>query len=131
MTSSFQELLQQLGKILRLPLHIDKHHACSIQMLPLIVQLQPDLPQEKLFLFSKIIELPPGKFRENILFEALKANALPDPRAGIFSYIAATNHLVLYQIYPFSILNGERLANFLGGFFEIASSWHKKIKEKG
>lgn len=131
MTSSFQELLEELGKVLRLSLHVDKHHACSIQFPPMTVQLQPDLPQENLYLFSKIVELPPGKFRENVLSDALKANSLPDPRAGIFGYIAISNHLALYQIYPLTILNGERLANFLGGFLEIGLTWHKKVKEKG
>ena len=128
MSDLFQQLLTELGKIFDLSLHVDHHHACSIQISPLIVQLQLDSSQEKILLFSKIIELPPGRFRENILLETLKSNALSDPVAGIFGYIASINHLALYQCYPLSILNGERLANFLGGFLEMAIKWHKKIK---
>lgn len=123
----FEELLEELGKVFHLKLHVDKHLACSILIPPLIIQLQPDAGQEKLYLFSKIIELPPGKFRENILKDALKANSALDPRAGVLGYIAATNHLTLHQIYPFSILNGERLANFFGAFFEMGESWQKAI----
>ena len=128
MTDRFSELLTQVGKVLHLTLHTDKYNACSIEIPPIVIQLQLDSTQEKLFLFSKIFELPPGKFREIVLREALKANGLPDPRPGVFGYIAASNHLALYQRYPLEILNGDRLAGLFGAFFELGESWHKAIK---
>src|SRR3990167_5179686 len=128
MASQFEELLSQLGPVFHLSLHVDKNQACSIEVHQhLIIQLQPDMAQENLFLFSKIIEIPPGKFRENVLREALKANALPDPRVGIFGYVAATNHLVLFQRYPFTMLTGERLAGLVGAFIEYGDSWHQAV----
>jgi len=128
MTDRFQELLNELGRVFHLALNIDKHNACSIQVQEhLIVQLQLDMSQENLFLFAKIIEIPPGKFRENVLREALKANALPDPRVGILGYMAASNHLVLFQRYPLEMLNGERLSGFLGAFLEYGDAWHKAV----
>ncbi len=128
MSDQFQELLNELGKVFHLSLAVDKHHACSIQIQEhLTIQLQLDMAQENLCLFSKIIEIPPGKFRENVLREALKANALPDPRIGIFAYMAASNHLALFQSYPIEMLNGERLSGFLGAFIEYGDSWHKAI----
>jgi len=128
MSDYFAELLAELGKILKLPLTVDKSNACSIAMEPLIIQMELDATQENLFLFAKIIELPPGKFRENVLCEALKNNGLPDPRAGVFGYIAPTNHLALYQMYPISMLNGEVLSGLLGAFFDMGSSWHTAIQ---
>ncbi len=128
MIDRFEELLNELGKVFHLGLSIDKHHACSIQIDENVtVQLQLDMAQENLFLFSKIIEIPPGKFRENVLREALKANAMPDPRAGIFAYLANGNQLVLFQCYPLEMLNGERLSGFLGAFIEIGETWNKAI----
>src|SRR5690242_9542948 len=85
------------------------------------------MTQESLWIFTKLIEIPPGKFRENILKEALKANALPDPRAAIFAYMAATNHLILFQKYPLEILTGERLAGLIGSFLETADRWKEAI----
>jgi hypothetical protein len=85
--------------------------------------LQLDVSQENLWIFSKLVEVPPGKFRENIFRETLKANALPDPRTAIFGYIAKTNHLALFQKYPLTILNGERLAGLIGAFVKMADSW--------
>jgi|SRR5579872_2402564 len=128
MSDRFQELLNELGKVFHLALTVDKHHACSIQIdEDMTVQLQLDMEQENLFLFSKIIEIPPGKFRENVLRETLKANALPDPRVGIFAYLANANQLVLFQRYPLEMLNGERLSGFLGAFIETGEAWKKAV----
>lgn len=129
MTNKFEELLHALGNIFHLPLHIDRYNACSIQIHEtLTIQLQLDVSQENLWMFSKLIEVPPGKFRENVLRESLKANDFPDPRTGIFGYIASANQLALFQKYPLEILNGERLAGSIGAFSEMAESWRKAIE---
>jgi hypothetical protein len=125
----FQELLNELGKVFHLQLFVDHHHACSIQIPPLTVQLQLDPSQEHLLLFTKVIEIPPGKFRENVLKETLKANGAIDPVLGIFGYIASMNTLALYQKYPIHILNGEKLAGIFGAFFEMATTWHEAIQQ--
>src|SRR5581483_6912627 len=124
MITQFEELLHSLGQIFRLSLHIDHSHACTIQIHEAIrIQLQLDIAQENLWLFSKLIEIPPGKFRENVFRETLKANGLPDPRIATFGYLANTNHLILFQKYPLAILNGERLAGLIGAFLEMAETW--------
>ena len=128
MTDRFEQLLSQLGPYFALKLHSDKVGACTIAINSHTkIQLQLDLSLENLFLFSKIIALPPGKFRENVLKDALKANGLPDPLPGILSYLPTTNHLTLYQSYPASILNGERLAGLVGAFLEMAENWHNAV----
>jgi len=128
MIGRFQELLHELGRVFHLELTVDKSGACSIMVPPeLVIQMQLDSGQEKLFLFCKVVEIPPGKFRENVFLEALKANDQRDPIPGILAYLHATNHLVLYQTYPVSILNGERLASFFGNFLQMADSWRKAL----
>lgn len=129
MIERFEELLKELGKAIHLSLHSDKNHACSIRLHGShLVQLELDPSQENLLLFTKIVDLPPGKFREIVLREALKANSFPDPRPGILAYYNNTNHLVLYQRYSLLILNGERLASFLSVFVELADLWRKAIE---
>lgn len=128
MIDPFEQILHSLGEQLGLPLHTDKNQACAIQIKHgLIVQLERDPGQERLLIASKIIEIPPGRFRENVLKEALKANALPDPRIGIFAYIAKINQLVLYQYYPFDILTAQRMMGLLGPFIQTAESWRNAI----
>jgi len=117
-----------LGKLLGLPLHTDKNNACALQIKKgIIVQLQPDESLEKILIASKISEVPPGKFRENVLKEALKANGYPDPRIGTFSFLPSTNTLVLFQQYPIDILTGERLAGLIVPFFDLAEQWRVAI----
>lgn len=129
MLDRFDELIQGLSKEFGLPLHVDKNHACAIQIRKgLVVQLQSDAAQEKLLLTCKIIEVPPGKFRENVLREALKANNSPDPIVAIFSFVNQTSHLFLFQNYLFDLLNGERIASLIGPFFETAEKWKKAIE---
>src|SRR5690554_6459151 len=126
MITQFEELLHDLNRFFELNLHVDKHNACSIQIHPeLTIQLQLDLTQENLWVFAKLIEVPPGKFRENVLKEALKANALAEPRVGVLCYLGLKNQLALYQKYPLTILNGEKLSGFLGAFLEMANSWRE------
>ena len=129
MIDRFQDLLSQLGKVFEMPLRPDRHNASTIEIGPIRVQMQLDPTQEKLVLFAKIIEIPPGKFRENILHECLKANGLSSPRPGIFGYVAKTNHLALYQRYPLTLLNGESLAGLFGAFYELALAWHNAIQQ--
>ncbi len=128
MTDPFNDLLASLGQLFGLTLHADKNNACALQIKKgLVVQLQPDERREKILLASRVVELPPGKFRENVLKETLKANAISDPFVGVFSYVAKTNHLVLFQQYPIDILNGERLAGLIIPFIEVAESWRDAI----
>jgi hypothetical protein len=126
--NQFEELLHALGKVFHLPLHVDRMNACSLRVHnELVIQLQLDVAQENLWIFSKLTEIPPGKFRENVLRECLKANGLKDPRAAILGYIANTNHLALFQKYPLNILNGERLSGLIGAFLQMADSWRTAI----
>ena len=128
MTDRFPALLEELGKFFELSLSPDKVGACSINIPPLTVQLELDATAENLFLFAKIIELPPGKFRENVLQEALKANGGRDPRPAILGYIAASNHLAMHQIYPLKILTGDILSGILGAFLEMGENWFMAIE---
>jgi hypothetical protein len=130
MIDRFDEILRLFGNCLDLPLHIDKNNACAIQVKQgLIIQLQSDPSQQNLLIGCKIIEVGPGKFRENVLKEALKANGLPDPRVGTFAYIAAINTLFLFQEYPFDILTtGERIASLIGPFVKTCSDWKNAIE---
>ena len=128
MTDPFNDLLASLGQLFGLTLHADKNNACALQIKKgLVIQLQPDERREKILLASRVVELPPGKFRENVLKEILKANAVVDPFVGIFAYVAKTNSLVLFQQYPIDILNGERLAGLILPFIEVAESWREAI----
>ncbi|MBF8262661.1 MAG: scc1-B [Parachlamydiales bacterium] len=128
-TDPFELLIQQLGSALNVPLHVDHNYACAIKVHnQLTIQLQIDAAQENVLIASLICEVPPGKFRENVLCEALKANHLPDPRTGILGFLLINNRLTLHQRYPFAILDGEKLAQYVAGFIDYAELWRAAIE---
>ena len=129
MTDPFEEIIRQLGESLGLTLHVDKNRACVLKVHDaLSIQIQTDSSQEKILIACFVIELPPGRFRENVLAEALKANHLPDPRTAIFGYLNAGNRLTMHQRYPLALLDGKKLAVLAANFIDYAELWHDVLK---
>jgi hypothetical protein len=124
----FAELLAELGVELGISLHPDKRGACRLRIDETYhVQLECDGSQENLIVFSFLCELPPGKFRENILKDALKANT-PYPLHGALSYSERNNQLALHASLRLSQLNGKLLADFLVAFMEKAKQWRQAVE---
>lgn len=128
MNDPFDDLMQQVGQLIGLSLRPSSKSAYAIAMGELTVQLQLDPSQEFLWFGSHLAELPPGPFRENVLRDALKANAMADPMTGTLSYYPPKNHLFFsYQI-PFRVVTPPRAASLLSRFIEIAQKWQQAVK---
>jgi len=123
----FQELLWDLGELVDLPLHVDKNNACKLLLNEkLAVQLEMDRDGERLLVASFISEIPPGKFRENVLKDALKVNSSYHP-FGSFAYLEKNNQLILHQYLNTSDLSAEKLAKHLEVFIEEAEEWRAAL----
>jgi hypothetical protein len=128
MIDRFEELLQELAIELGIPLHSDKRGACLLQVQgDFHVQLECDNSLENLLIAAFICDLPPGKFRENILKDALKANG-PFPQNGTLAYSERNNKLALFSYLSFSNLNGRKLSEFLNVFLDKAVSWRTGVE---
>lgn len=124
----FEELLKELGQIINLPLHPDKHRACKLNINNVLhVQIEMDLSQDRLLIASFLCDVPPGKFREEVFREALKANSF-FPRTGTFGFSKRKNQLAFFTSLPTSQLNGEKLASFLGEYITTADEWRSSIE---
>ncbi len=122
----FQELLWDLGKEINVPLHIDKNNACKIMIAErLPIQLEM-MNHDQLLVVTWIVELPPGRFREDVLKDALKANSHYQS-TGHFAYIEKNNMLALYDLLDTNRITGESLATFLECFYQEAESWQAAI----
>lgn len=92
----FEEYIQKLGQALGASLHAEKGYLCKLLIEgSLKVQIEHEIDQERILFASFLQELPPGKFREDILKEALKANDALD-RLGIFAYSPKNNSLAYF-----------------------------------
>lgn len=127
--SQFSRLLEEFSFVSGIPLHAETDDSCALRINnQFSIQLKTDPGQEKLLIACMICELPAGKFRENVLKEALKENALPAPNPGILAYVERTNHLSIYQYLFFQYLTGELLTEFLTALIEKIIAWKEAIE---
>jgi hypothetical protein len=128
MIERFDELIQDLGRLLDLPLHPDKNRICSLNINGKIhVQLEFDRPKNRLLIASFIGEVAAGKFRENALREALKFNA-PFPRVGTFAFSQRNNQMALFDHLPIEGLDVKKLVSFMGEFVDRAMVWKEALQ---
>ncbi len=123
MVDPFEALLSELGTELGITLHPDRKGACKLKINDIFhIQLESDAHQENLLIAAFICDLPPGKYRENILRDALKAN-WPFAKNGTLAYSDRNNKLVLFSSLRLANLNGKKLAEFLSIFIDKANNW--------
>ena len=71
----FAILLADLGELIQVPLHPDHQRSCILSInQELHVHLKEEDNEDRILIATFVSELPPGKFRENILKETLKEN---------------------------------------------------------
>lgn len=128
MIDRFEDLLKELGTEYGIPLHPDRIGACKLKMSDQFhIQLECDPRQENLLVATFICEIPPGKFRENILKDGLKANTAL-VKTGTLAYSDRNNQLALFAYLPLPTLNGHKLADFLKKFVEKAAEWKTGVE---
>jgi hypothetical protein len=127
MIDQFHELLFSLGEQLKLPLQPDKRGACKLNIRNLFsIQIEYEPSRDRILIASFLCDIPPGKLRENILKDALKAN-FPFPEMGSLGYCERNNKLALFLYVPLSGLSGEKCASILTAFIEKANAWREAV----
>ena len=123
MIDRFEELLKELGEEYSIALHPDRKGACKLKINETFhIQIECDAHQENLLIATFVCDVPPGKYRENILKDALKANG-PFPQNGTLAYSDRNNKLVLFSYFRMSNLTGKKLAEFLVIFLDKVNNW--------
>lgn len=127
-TDAFGLILQELGTALKIGgLKPDANNSCLIKFPQISIQLELDSGAQNLILCSNFPQIPPGKYRENVFREALKANGLPYPHAGDFAYSKQADHLVLMKSIPLKELTGEKVFQILTPFMQRAIDWNESL----
>ena len=126
----YSELIEQLSDRLNTEIFPSPNNVVNLLIEQSIrVQIEPDDLDEFIVIGAMIEELPPGKFREHILKDALKANYLADKNPGILSYMYKNNLLMLHKKLPMGSLKVEDLINHIKGLVERAKKWKDAINE--
>lgn len=127
MVDKFAELLKELSVHLGTELHIDHNGSCLVVFDDKIkVQLELDKDLENLIVFSSLCTIPPGKFRENVLTDALKEND-KFPFIATFSYLEKENSLAMFNFLYFAELHIESLISYLTTFVELATLYQDTL----
>lgn len=126
----FQLLLQDLSKQLKIEMKPDSNNSCMLGIKDqLEVQLEMDPNHDHILVIgSKLAELSPGKFREEMLLAALSANARPYPRIGSFSYSTKLNSLILHMSIDLDHFSADHVLRTLTPFIHKAYTWKKAIE---
>ncbi len=128
MQNTFHNLLQELGPLLDLDLIPDTRRACTLSYQNrLFLQMETDAYEKYLLAACRICELPPGKFRENVLAHALQCNNLY-PLVATLSYSSKYNALTLCASLLLESLTGQTLLPWVAQWIQIADSWKKAIE---
>lgn len=126
----FETILLELGDEIDVDLVPDQNRICQINYMDeLHIQLQYDERKESLLIASFLCEVPPGKYREKLLKEALKSNG-EYPRVGTLAYSERNNQLTFFTYVPAPGLKAEALSKILESFIRTASGW-KEAVERG
>lgn len=126
----FEGLLKELSSKLEVDLKPDQHQACRLLFHDTIdLQLEMDRSQEHLVVGAELGELLPGKFRETVLREALKANGEPQPIFGTLAFSTRKNQLILFEVFDIDKVNGAVLFDFLIPFTEKATLWKDGLQK--
>ncbi len=123
----FEQLIEALSQSLGLSLQTERGTICKLLIQEsLQIQLEYEPSAERILIASFLCELPPGKFREDALKEALKANNSLN-RIGIFGYSEKNNSLA-YFLYVSDKKDHHTISGFLLNFIETAETWKAAVE---
>lgn len=124
----FEDILRALSQQLEIRLQPDKNDLCVLRINnKLHLQMEFNSLKNRLLLASLIIEIPPGKFREEVLKKALQHNDRY-PRIGSFAYASKKNALMLFHyIYLEPNQTIEMILDTIAEFVKLADDWGSAI----
>jgi Tir chaperone protein (CesT) family len=122
--ADYEKIIEELGHKLHFPLTPEKNGAVAILIEgKLRIQIERDPEERYLIVAATISDLSPGPARAKIVRNALRANASPYPRYGIFAYSRQANQLLLFDRLLLEGLSGGALFDYLELFTEKAWAW--------
>lgn len=120
---TFESLLRDLGDKIQLSLESSSNNNISLKIKDNDVVLQKDSKQPFLIISFEISEIPIGRYRENILKEALKFNALNQLHTGVFAFSKKDQKLILFEMLPLSDIHADQVFNIMQVLSEKVTLW--------
>lgn len=126
-TSTFERFLKELEPFFNCPLVPDPNHSCLIQMKSGL-QIQIELDRRGHLLIAAILgTFVASRYRDNLIVEALKSNAVSLPSLGVFGYSQKTNQLVYFLFCDGQNIQVEKILPILPLFMAKAQAWFEAL----
>jgi len=129
LSNLYSHILKELGVHLKIEdLQPDNNNSCLIKFTNgLNIQIEPDSHEEFLLIATKFEPVHASLYRDNLFIEALKANGMPLPLYGIFSFSKKSDCLVLFDKLRMEELTGTKIFERLIPFMDKALAWNEAI----
>lgn len=128
MNPQFEKVIRDVSEFLQLDLKPDESGAIGLKLRDFYVQIEPDEKQENLLIFSPIGDVPEGRYREDILEQALRSNAFPPPNLGILCMSKKTGKFYIYESFPMRYVSKEQLFATLPPLLEKVKMWKEALE---
>lgn len=124
-------LLKELGEKIGIPnLEPTSNNNITLSLKGKInVVLQQHETEPYLIISFEIIEIPAGRFRENILREALKFNGLNQLHAGIFAFSKKTQKLILFDMLNMNEISGDQVNTVMQSLADRSLTWKEALNQ--
>ena len=128
-TDIFSSILAEIGQALGVSnLHPDQTNSCLIKFPSGVsIQINMDGRGEALIIGSELGIVQPGRYRENVFREALKANGMPPPLNGILAFSKKADKLILFEKVPIKDFHIEIIRMMMPDFLEKAKTWRDAL----
>lgn len=128
-SNQFDMILKDFEPFFKCELQADHNDSCLIKM-GIGISIQMELDRYGLLLIGcRIGELPRGRFQDDVIKEALKANEFYPPWTGIFGISRKTNNLILHLLVDPDKLDQEKISSLLTPFIDKAKLWSESINQ--
>jgi hypothetical protein len=129
-SSQFGALLKEFESVFNIQLEPDENNSCLINLgVGISVQIEMDR-YGKLLIGSRLGAVHMGRFRDNLIRQALKSNDSTPHSTGILGFSQKSNQLILFAKLDPLQLNHHQIINLLPLFINKAKLWKEAI-EKG
>lgn len=126
---SFESLLKDLGEKINITqLESTRNNNITLTLKGKNnVVLELHKTQPFLIISFDIAEIPPSRYRENVLREALKFNGLNKIHAGIFAFSKKSQKLILFDMLPLDEISGEKVLSIMMDLTNKVSVWKEAL----
>ncbi|MCH9609453.1 MAG: hypothetical protein S4CHLAM45_09730 [Chlamydiales bacterium] len=128
----YEDLIQDLGKEMGISLKSSSKQSCCLNIKEgqFDVYIDLDHTGEQILLGAYLGDVPPGSYRTQIFEAALKANGVATSPRGTLAFSEKKNKLVLFQTFPITHLNPQKLHAYLNLFLTHAKVWVASLESQ-